>query len=333
MSIFHGLMGATAGFLSIICVVPYIIGTLKGETKPHRVTWWILSFLGLLMSANHFQAGGITTGWVPLCAAIGQLVIAILSLRFGKGGWGLLDRLCLAGAVISLVVWQQLDSPMVAMWLTIGVDFMACLPTICKVIGAPESEDFTCWMLYFVGTAINLLAVPSWTLEQAAVPVYLFFGNGLILSLLWGYQLRRWEKQYRFVRGVSPYQYDRVLLFHLNGPMIGKRSRDVDCGQIPLQATDKLVMDFTKVPFVGFRSSRKIASTLRYAHENGIQLYIVGASRKIQKQLGRLGLYDLVHTQNIMSDSAQALQRAVRESRQQRSISRIDWDEIAFQML
>lgn len=332
MSNLHGALGAIAGFFSIVCVIPYITSTLRGETQPHRVTWWVLSFLGLLMSANHWQAGGTTTVWEPLCAAIGQLVIAVLSVPYGKGGWGRLDLICLAGAIVSLIVWRQLDSPIVAMWVTIGVDFLACLPTVQKIIRSPETEDFTCWMLYFVGTTINLFAVQSWSVDKAAVPVYLFLGNGFILSLLWGNQLRKWERQYRFVRGVSLYQYDRVLLFHLNGPLMLKRSRDINRGRIAMKSADKLVMDFTKVPFVGWRSARKIATTLRHAHTQGMQLYIVGASKKIQRQLGRLGVYDIVHAQDIISDSSVALQKAVSETQRQRVIPTLDLNQAAFQV-
>ncbi|MBE9030097.1 sodium-independent anion transporter [filamentous cyanobacterium LEGE 11480] len=332
MSSFHSIMGAAAGVLSITCIIPYIISTIKGETQPHRVTWWILSVLGFMMSANHFAAGGTTTFWEPLCAAIGQLCIAILSIRYGKGGWGKLDQICMAGVIASLIVWQQLDSPMLALALTISVDFLACLPTIRKAIHCPQSEDFTCWMMYFISTAINLSAVQQWDLSHAALPVYLFTGNGFILSLLWGNQLHRWEKQYRFVRGVSLYQYDRVLLFHLNGPMMFERSRDINRGRTAMKSADKLVMDFTKVPFVGFRSSRKIATTIRYAHEHGMQVYIVGTSAKIRRQLGRLGLYDIVRAQDIISDSAQALHTALGKIKRPTTFPMPDFHQTSFQL-
>jgi anti-anti-sigma regulatory factor/type IV secretory pathway VirB2 component (pilin) len=311
MSSFSVIIGPIAGAMSIVAVIPYIISTLHGETKPHRITWWILSLLGLIMSATHFAAGGGSTVWVPLCGAIGQLLIAILSLRYGEGGWGHLDRFCLAGVATSVVLWQQLDSPILALGLTIAIDFLGCLPTIQKAWQDPESEDFYTWFVYSLSSGLNLFAIHQWTFAIALLPIYLFGCTTLITGLLVNSHWRALEQKYRFIQGVKLFQYDRVLLFQLNGPMVLKRSHGIERGRLAMRTANSIVIDLTNVPFLGWRSARKITATVRYAHQQGLQIYIVGPSPKIHRQLGRSGIFNLVRSQDCIPDSQTALKRAM----------------------
>lgn len=184
MSHLQNIAGLTAGFLSIVCVVPYITSTIKGETKPHRVTWWVLSVLSFMMSVNQFLAGGGNTVWVPLCGAIGQLVLAVLSIRYGEGGWSTLDRICTTGVLISAAILVLFNSPTLALSLNLGIDFLAFLPTLDKARRSPETENFTCWLLYFVGSVINLFAVESWSSTATVLPIYLVLAQGLMVLIL-----------------------------------------------------------------------------------------------------------------------------------------------------
>jgi anti-anti-sigma regulatory factor len=320
MNSFPTTIGAVAGALSIVGVIPYIITTLQGKTKPHRITWWIFSILGLMMSANHFAAGGSSTVWMPLGGAIGQLVVAILSIRYGEGGWSRLDRLCLGGIGASLIVGQQSHSPLLALGLNIAIDWLGCVPTIQKARHAPESEDWSTWLIYFVGAALNLFAVQHWSLAEALLPLYLFVATGLIAVLLLYSQLRVWEAKYHVARGVSLYQYDRVLLFQLHGPMLLGRSQHLQRGRIAMQMANSVVFDLSQVPLVGWRSSRLIAATIRYANQQGLQVYLVGANPGVRQQLGRLGIFDLVRPQHCFTSCAAALQKALgRMAKPQRS--------------
>jgi hypothetical protein len=184
MNVPHSLFGMMAGCLSAVCLLPYIVSTIQGKSKPHRVTWWILSGVGFLLTANQFFAGGGSTIWLTLFAAIGQFILAILSIRFGEGKWSHLDRISIAGALLSIIIWQKFNSPLLALCLSITTDFLGCLPTIHKARRAPETENFTSWTLYFIASSLNLLAIESWTLAQVILPGYMFLANGAIFGFL-----------------------------------------------------------------------------------------------------------------------------------------------------
>ncbi|MGB3203932.1 MAG: STAS domain-containing protein, partial [Crinalium sp.] len=65
------------------------------------------------------------------------------------------------------------------------------------------------------------------------------------------------------------------------------------------------------VPLLGVTASLAIENAIRDAHDKGLQVYIVGASDKIQHRLQKLGLFDLITAEHILSDRTVALRQAV----------------------
>jgi SulP family sulfate permease len=103
----------------------------------------------------------------------------------------------------------------------------------------------------------------------------------------------------------------RVLLFYLSGPMIFGLSKAIAREHNAMKEADALVMDLSDVPLLGVTASLAIENAIRDAHDKGLQVYIVGASEKIQGRLKKLGLFDLVTPAHILSDRTEALRQAV----------------------
>lgn len=103
----------------------------------------------------------------------------------------------------------------------------------------------------------------------------------------------------------------RVLLFCLSGPMIFGLSKAISREHNAMKDADALVMDLTAVPMLGVTASLAIENAIRDACDKGLQVYIVGASEKIQQRLQKLGLLDLIAPEHILSDRTAALRQAV----------------------
>jgi SulP family sulfate permease len=103
----------------------------------------------------------------------------------------------------------------------------------------------------------------------------------------------------------------RVLLFYLSGPMIFGLSKAIAREHNAMQDADALVLDLSDVPLLGVTASLAIENAIRDAHDKGLQLYLVGASAKIQSRLERLGLFDLITAEHILDDRTAALRQAV----------------------
>jgi SulP family sulfate permease len=103
----------------------------------------------------------------------------------------------------------------------------------------------------------------------------------------------------------------RVLLFYLSGPMIFGLSKAIAREHNAMKEADALVMDLSDVPLLGVTASLAIENAIRDAHDKGLQVYIVGASSKIQKRLERLGLFDLISPEHVLDNRTEALRQAV----------------------
>lgn len=177
-------LGRLAGVISLAAFIPYIRTTLRGETRPNRATWWIWTIVGVLLAASYYSLGARHTIWVPVSFVAGPLVTAILSIQHGEGGWSRLDRLSIAGAGISLLLWILTSSPLSTLLLNLLIDLCGAFPTLQKAYLRPEGEDRAAWSLFFVGNSFNLFAIDNWKWTVLTYPFYMLALSATILLFL-----------------------------------------------------------------------------------------------------------------------------------------------------
>lgn len=180
MSNFSVVVGRLAGIISLIAFVPYIISTLRRKTRPNRASWWIWTAVGVILGTSYHSSGANNTIWVPVSYVIGPFIIAIISLKYGEGGWTKFDRSCLIGAAASVILWFTFKEPIIALLVCLTIDLLGALPTIRKAYKDPEGEDKFAWGLFFVGNTLNLSAVEKLSFAILVYPLYMFVANGLI---------------------------------------------------------------------------------------------------------------------------------------------------------
>ena len=114
---------------------------------------------------------------------IGPFFVALLSIKYGEGGWTRFDKLCLAGAGIGTLLWWLTSSSEIGLVSYLFVDFMAVMPTIRKSIYRSENENRTAWALTFSGQFLNLFAVERLVYSILIYPVYMIITNSIIFGL------------------------------------------------------------------------------------------------------------------------------------------------------
>ncbi len=180
-----GSIGIIAGIIGFLAFVPYILDTLSRRTKPNKATWIIWAILGIIIAASYYSAGARDTVWLPAGYAVGILVIAALSLKYGDEGWSFLDKACLLGAGAGLCLWAATGEPATAYYLTTIVDAIGAVPTIAKAYKRPETESRPAWAMFLVADVLNLMAIGEWTLLIALYPVYVTVLGLTMNILLW----------------------------------------------------------------------------------------------------------------------------------------------------
>ena len=115
---------------------------------------------------------------------IGPLATALLSLKYGAGGWNRFDRTCLGASLLSLAVWWLARSPFLALTANMCIDLLGALPTIRTAYRDPESESLLAWMVFLFADTLNLCALGSWSPARALYPTYLFLLAAILVTLI-----------------------------------------------------------------------------------------------------------------------------------------------------
>lgn len=145
------IAGRLAGILSLAAFAPYILSTLRGETRPNRASWFIWLVVSLIIALSYRDAGADYAFMMPVAYTIGSTIVASLSLKYGTAVWTRFDMTCLIGAGVGLLMWVMFDSPMSALLINLFMNLLGTLPTIRKVYYQPETESWLAWTLFSLG--------------------------------------------------------------------------------------------------------------------------------------------------------------------------------------
>ena len=178
-----GLLSAAIIFFSGF---PYVLAIIKGEvSKPVISTWILWSVIGTLLLVTSYQAGARwdTTLLPVLLGAVNPVIILILSLRYGKYKWTSVDTTCVIICLITVIVWQVTNSPVLGLIGAIIAHIVGALPQAIKNWKDPKDEILLPWAMFSFASALSILAISEWTIGQALFPVYMTIFSALALTL------------------------------------------------------------------------------------------------------------------------------------------------------
>ena len=112
---------------------------------------------------------------------------------------------------------------------------------------------------------------------------------------------------------------ERIMLFHLNGPMIFGLAKAIARKSIEIENCDAIVLDFGAVPHMGVSSSLALEEMIEENVEAGRDVYIVGAQGQTWKRLEDLGVTSVVPASNILKSRVKALRSALEKIEQKQS--------------
>jgi hypothetical protein len=176
------ILSILAGLLFIVGFVPYIRAILRKETKPAKASWIIWASLDYLvfagMIAEHTVNGQI------LGAVIGATIIIGLALKYGTPGWTNLDKFCLGGAVLGITLWQVLGNPTFGIVTACTVALLGSVPTFLSAWKDPSRENKLAWTIFWISCVCAVIAIPHWTLADAAQPITFFIIESTMMCIL-----------------------------------------------------------------------------------------------------------------------------------------------------
>lgn len=157
---------------------------LKGLARPNRTTRFVVMVANIIQTLALLQSGNNVSVWLTGVFAINNVIIFILSIKFGMGGWDKLDIICLLLSILGLILWKLTSIPEIGLFLAIASDFTCFVPTIIKSYKRPETEEWKFYGLDFIAALFNLFATTNWRISSIIFPVYILFIDGLLMSLI-----------------------------------------------------------------------------------------------------------------------------------------------------
>ncbi len=178
------LIGILGGILSFTSNIPYMYDTIKKKTKPHRVTWGIFFLLNIIFLGNHIAAGATSSIWLVVAFTLSTFTIFTLSLRNGVGGTTKLDIAVLIGAILGVVIWQLIHSPIASIIVNITCAAIASIPTYKKAWIHPQTETKISYSLGAFASLLSAVSVGKIDLALLLLPIYSFIYQGTIYIIL-----------------------------------------------------------------------------------------------------------------------------------------------------
>ena len=181
------VLSIIAGVLFLVAYLFYILAIVRGETKPSKATWIIWATLDTITLAGMYAKDAVN-GQI-LGAVLGVWIVVVMAFRYGTPGWTRLDKFCLGGAVVGIVLWWMFSSPILGIVTSLSAVFLGSIPTFLSAWKDPSREDRTAWTIFWLSCVAAVIAVPQWTLADATQPITYFAVESIMMCILY-FQLR-----------------------------------------------------------------------------------------------------------------------------------------------
>lgn len=172
--------------LNLYGSVSYVLSTLKGRTKPNRVTWSLWALAPAVAFGAQIDKGVGLRALMTFMVGFGPLLVLIASFVNKKAYWKLtrFDFICGGLSLIGLALWMVTKEGDLAIALAIAADGLAAVPTVVKAYKEPKSENPTVFTLGAFSALITLATINNWTFAYWGFPLYIFLICALIAGLI-----------------------------------------------------------------------------------------------------------------------------------------------------
>lgn len=173
--------------VSLVGIFSYARDTLRGNTKPNKVTWLMWSIAPLIATAAALSSGVKWSVLPVFMAGFGPLLIFIISFINKKSYWKLekFDYVCGLCSLLALILWAITKQPIIAIVFAILSDCFAAVPTLIKSWHHPETESGVAYTTGLFCTLTSFAAIKTWNFTEIAFPIYLTILSSLLIFAIY----------------------------------------------------------------------------------------------------------------------------------------------------
>lgn len=173
----------------------YVLATLKGKTRPNRISWFLWALAPLIAFFAELDKGIGLISLLTFMVGFGPAMILIASFVNRRSYWKItsFDYFCGAVSILGLILWWILREGNVAIAASIFADAMASIPTIRKAISHPETESPWAFFASAIASTITILAIRDWSTASAGFPIYILIVCIILFTLVYFKPFKRVE--------------------------------------------------------------------------------------------------------------------------------------------
>jgi len=171
------IIAIVATALTVFGFIPYFRDIFKKKTKPHLYTWLIWIITQGTATVALLYGGGKFGGFSLIVGTILVSIIFLLSFKYGTKDITKSDKLVLALALLAILIWWQLDNPIIAVLMVSAIDGAGYIPTIRKSFKSPWSETLSYWAIMAATDLLTIIANEKFNLLTVTYLATLFVLN------------------------------------------------------------------------------------------------------------------------------------------------------------
>lgn len=170
--------------LTLGCIVPYVLDILKKKTKPRVVSWFTWSLLSAIAGAASLSDHQYAAAALSFSATTETMIVVVLGLKYGERDFGWFDIACQVGAIVGMILWFVFNSPAIAVVASVGIDFIAALPTLKHSWEKPAEETWVTFFLAGTAAVFTIFAATSARITALANPIYILLINYVTTAII-----------------------------------------------------------------------------------------------------------------------------------------------------
>ena len=147
-----------AALVVTVGYLPYFKDLFARKTTPHIYTWFIWILTQGTAVAAIIYGGGKLGGLGLMVGLLLMGAVFILSFKYGTKNITVSDTVLLVLALSAVIVWWQLDSPLLSVIMVSLIDGLAFVPTFRKTYAEPYSETLPFWILMALSDTLAMFA-------------------------------------------------------------------------------------------------------------------------------------------------------------------------------
>ena len=158
----------------------------RKESNPHVLSWLGWAFITLIGSLAMIDSGSKWSTLFIFANSFSCFTIATYSIYKKVGVWSttIYDFLFFGLGILGIILWQTLDLPIAAIFLSVTADVFFSIPTLVKIYKNPKSENYVAWIPYCIAGIFGVLAISRLTLSEILYPTYVCVINIVMLLMI-----------------------------------------------------------------------------------------------------------------------------------------------------